>query len=248
MKKSILILLCCTMFICTVSCNKSDDINQTEITTIQITLSNQTVYSNSNVPKDLFFLNYDDILNRYRDLLSNTYNETNDQISDENDRTIDDALQSVVINSNTARMGYSLYDINEDGKTELFLLDEQYHIYAAFSQMNETPILLDVFAINNNYVSLDKNGLFYKTGYGKGENSYTKIMQISDNGKFEILLEYGCYDDGINHEYYVIENNVKSIIALQDIIVLQERYGTFLQNPSITTQNSGILFVPIIEK
>jgi len=248
MKKAFLTLLLCAMITTMTSCNKINNINQTETNNNHMTLRHQSVYSDNNIFKKAFFLSYNDILNRYRDLLLNNCNAANAQFSLENDCIIEDALQSVIINSHTNCMGYAVHDLNNDGETELLLLDEKYNIYAAFSQINETPILLDVFTLNNNFVSLDKDGIFYKTGYGKGENSYTKIMQISDNGGFEILLEYGCYDDGIDHEYYVVEQNAKRVTSLQEILVLQEHYSVFLKNPSNITQNSGILFIPIIEK
>lgn len=197
--------------------------------------------------------NYDDILKRYQDLLSDKYNEKNvqtDQLySDPNDCAIEEALQTTVINSGTSMMGYAIYDINGDGQTELFLMDEHYHIYAVFSQRNDNPILLDSFMVNNHYVSLDQNGIFYQTGYGKGEYSfYTKIMRIANSGDFEVLLEYGCSDDGTDYQYYVIENQVKRKTDLQEITILQEQYNSFLQNPFETTKSSGLRFIPVMGK
>ena len=169
--------------------------------------------------------------------------------SDPNDCAIEEALQTTVINSGTSMMGYAIYDINGDGQTELFLMDEHYHIYAVFSQRNDNPVLLDFFMVNNHYVSLDQNGIFYQTGYGKGEYSfYTKIMRIANSGDFEVLLEYGCSDDGTDYQYYVIENQVKRKTDLQEITILQEQYNSFLQNPSETTKSSGLRFIPVMGK
>ena len=144
-------------------------------------------------------------------------------------------------------MGYAISDVNHDGCAELFLMDEQDHIYAVFSQRNEKPILLGSFGVNNHDVALDQNGTFYQTGYGKGENAYTKIMQIAPSGDFEVLLEYGCSDDGTNDQYYVIENHVKKMIDLQEMTVLQEKYHSFLQNPSETTKSSGLRFISVTD-
>ena len=97
-------------------------------------------------------------------------------------------------------------------------------------------------------MSLDQNGIFYQTEYGKGENSYTKIMRIAVSGDFEVLLEYGCFDDGMDYKYYVIENNVKRMVDLQEITILQEKYNSFLQNPSEATKSSGLRFIPVMGK
>ena len=198
------------------------------------------------------FRNYDDILKRYQVLLVSKGKEKNVQTdplyADPNDCTIEGALQSTVINSDIDMMGYAISDVNHDGCAELFLMDEQDHIYAVFSQRNEKPILLGSFGVNNHDVALDQNGTFYQTGYGKGENAYTKIMQIAPSGDFEVLLEYGCSDDGTDDQYYVIENHVKKMIDLQEMTVLQEKYHSFLQNPSETTKSSGLRFISVTEK
>ena len=220
--------------------------------TTQINVTEHSVSSEEDTSESRYFLNYDNILNRYRELLSNKHNEINIEsnklYSDENDCVIENALKSTVINSDGSEMGYAIYDVNDDGRNELFLIDEHYHIYAVFSQIKAPPILLDTFSINNNYVSLDQNGTFYKSGYGKGDNSYTKIMKLADNGNFKTIIEYGCIDDGESCKYYVIENNVESIVGLQDISILRERYNPFLQDTSNTTKNSGILFIQAINK
>ena len=239
MKKLLSVFLMLTT-ICAASCsNKISNAPETSEPLTNISSHSKSV-----------FQNYDDILKRYQDLLSNECNEKNvqtDQLySDQNDCTIEEALQSTVINSDTGIMGYAIYDVNHDDCAELFLMDEHYHIYAVFSQRNENPILLDRFGVNNHYVSLDQNGIFYQTGYGKGENSYTKIMRIAVSGDFEVLLEYGCSDDGMDYKYYVIENNVKRMIDLQEITILQEQYNSFLQNPSEATKFSGLQFFPIM--
>ena len=251
-KKTVLsVLLCCALLSAATSCNHnngmhSDNSQSSAETTFEI--EHNTPSSEKDISKKVTFHSYNDILMRYRTLLSNEGNDEDQQNAvedlDTNDDTIETALQSLVIDSHTNpnQMGYAIYDINGDSQTELILMDDQYHIYAVFTQMNKIPVLLDRFSLNNHYVSLDENGIFYKTGYGKGENSYTKIMQISNEGELETLLEYG-YDDTAA-EYFIIENNVKHAAELQDITVLKDRYDTFLQDPSGTTKRSGILFVP----
>ena len=182
MKKVILILLCISILLPLISCNKKEDIHS--IDTQQLT--NYGTRAEDDISKKVCFLNYEDILQRYRELLSDNRSNSNTQSPKEysvkNDSTIENALQSTVINSYTAQMGYAIYDINNDAQDELVLMDDCYHIYAVFTQTNETPVLLDTFSLNNHYVSLDNNGIFYKTGYGKGEDHYTKIMKIGDGG------------------------------------------------------------------
>ncbi len=254
-KKTVLsVLLCCAVLSTATSCNRSNDIHSDNSTDSQLSaettfeIGHTPLSSENDISKKVKFHSYDDILMRYRTLLSNEGNHEDQQNAienlDTNDYTIETALQSLVINSyaNPNQMGYAICDINGNSQEEFILMDDQYHIYAVFTQVNGTPILLDWFSLNNHYVALDQNGIFYKTGYGKGENSYTKIMQISNGGELETLIEYG-YDDAAG-EYFIIENNVKRVAKLQEITVLKDRYDTFLQDPSGTTKRSGILFIP----
>lgn len=251
-KKTVLsVLLCCAVLSTATSCNHNNGMHSDNSTDFQSSvettfeIGNNTLSSEDDISKKAKFQSYDDILMRYRTLLSNKGNLEVQQNAvknlDTNDDTIETTLQSLVYASPN-QMGYSIYDINGDAQTELILMDDQYHIYAVFSQINGSPTLLDRFSLNNHYVALDQNGILYKTGYGKGENSYTKIMQITNAGELETLLEYG-YDDTAS-EYFIVENNVKRVAELQDITVLEDRYDTFLQNPSDTTKKSGILFIP----
>lgn len=259
-KKTVLsALLCCALLSTATSCNHNNAIHSGNTTDQQLSseatfeIDKAQTANNNSISEDgssnkVIFQSYEDILTRYRTLLSNEGNLEDQQNAvkdlDTNDDTIETALQSVVINSrgNQNQMGYSMYDMNGDGQSEFILMDDQHRIYAVFTQINGTPTLLDIFSLNNHYVALDQNGILYKTGYGKGENSYTKVMQITNEGKLESLLEYG-YDD-TNSEYFIIENNVKRVAEWQDITMLQDRYDTFLQNPSDTTKKSGILFIP----
>lgn len=244
MKKVMLILICLTIFLLAVSCDKSK-------TSVEMSYNNNStdeIQSIQKTSENICFLNYDNIVQRYCELLG-CCNKADVQYPKsyltENDYLIENALQEVVVNSNGSRMGYAIYDVNNDSQDELFLMDEQYYVYAVFTQLNDMPVLLSSFGRNNHYVALDQNGVFYQTGYGKEENSYTKIMQIGVNGKFEILLEYG-YDDSVG-EYYIIENNVRHIAESRDIADLNKTYEAFLQEPSETTKASGILFILAIE-
>ena len=252
-KKTVLsALLCCALLSTATSCNRSDGIRSDNATDDQFleeaaSLNERT---EEDASEKVMFHDYDDILERYRILLSNECNDgdsrTADECLDPNDHAIETTLRSLVINSyaDPNRMGYAIHDINGDTQTELILMDDQYHIYAVFTQINEIPVLLDWFGLNNHYASLDQNGIICKTGYGKGENSYTKIMQITHRGELEILLEYG-YDDAAS-EYYIMENHGKRVAERQDITALADLYAAFLQDPSATTKKSGILFVPAI--
>jgi hypothetical protein len=252
MKKTIILILCLWMIGGMIACNKNGSENSNCISSIQMTYSERNVSQEEETFRSQVFLDYDDILDRYRSLLS--YRDTkivfDSTASDfvKNDSIIEAALQSIIVESNTDQMGYAIFDINKDMQPELFLMDECYHIYAVFSQTNGTPMLLDSFSLNNHYVSVSQDGTFYKTGYGKGENSYTQIMQISNSGKLTILLEYGCFDNDTNYEYYIIRNNIKSIVTLQDITALEELYHDFLKNPTEVTKNSGIIFISAIKK
>ncbi len=244
MKKFVLILLCVLMIGVGVSCDTTEENIPNNIDEKSTGDVDQPTNKESVV-----FGDYDDILQRYQELIelsgNNKTNITKEEDGlKENDLAIENALYTVVVNASGGSMGYSCFDVNNDGINELLLIDEYYNIYAAFSKTNGTPKLLDTFFINNHFVSLDQNGTFYKTGYGKDESSYTRIMAVANDGNFEIILEYGC--DGETGEYYAIENSVKRTVELQDILIFQERYGAFLQDPTKVNKESGMAFVPIV--
>lgn len=240
-----------------IACNDipDEDLKTTNVncnTTESNTIPNNGVLKKNNSSPENIFLNYDDVLQRYKILLLEKHNHlsnispANLLYSDIRKTEIESALQQTVVNSISDSMGYALYDMNADGQAELILMDEMFHIYSIFSQSNNLPILIDSFGIYNDSIALDSNGTIYQSGYGKGESSYTQIKKLSSNGTFEILIEYGCYDNGTDLEYYIIENNEKRIVEEQDILNLEKHYKPFLQNSSLTTENAGISFSPII--
>lgn len=268
MKKIIIALLCCAMLTST-SCNKNNDIelnNNTshgKLTDNTITdtdnANNIDYNSNQDTINDFSKLNgsmstneYETIINMYKGIVNihklynpnESYEKHSDNFSQKWYREIFNA--TLIGNVSNNSYGYAYSDLNSDDKSELILLLEDYTIIAIFSMVDGTPMLLDTFSANNHYVALDQDGILYQTGYGKGENSYTKIMQLSDSGNFETLLEFGCCDNGMDFEYYVIENSVKRIVDLQSITSFQQQYDSLLQNPSNTNKNSGILYIPVM--
>lgn len=250
MKKAILILLCCAMFSSVISCQKT---NTEEIHHQDTSQNAQASIGDVSKINNLRPTNeYKTIIDMYKEIVdihkiyppTEAYEKYNDNFLQKWYREIFSA--TLIGNVSNNSYGYAFSDLNRDDKSELILLLEDYTIIAIFSMVDGTPMLLDTFSANNHYVALDQDGILYQTGYGKGENSYTKIMQLSDNGNFETLLEFGCCDNGVDFEYYVIENSVKRIVDLQSITRFQQQYDTFLQNPSNTNKNSGILYIPVM--
>ena len=249
MKKTILILLCLAIFLVAVSCQRSitEETQQQDVPQ-NIQFNDDT----SNIDGSMSINEYETIIDMYKEIVNihKLYNpnESYERYSDKFSKKWYGEIFSATLIGNVSSnsYGYAYSDLNGDSKSELILLLEDYTIIAIFSMVDGTPILLDTFSANNHYVAVDQDGILYQTGYGKGENSYTKIMQLSDSGNFETLLEFGCCDNGVDFEYYVIENGVKRIVDLQSITRFQQQYDTLLQNPSNTNKNSGILYIPVM--
>ena len=76
-----------------ISCNKADNINLDKTDSTQITDTDQNAYSEKETSKKQVFLNYNDILDRYRALLNNSNTQNSKLYLDENDYRIETALQ-----------------------------------------------------------------------------------------------------------------------------------------------------------
>lgn len=250
MKKTLLVLLCCAMFSSVILCQKTntEEIHQQDTSqNAQASIGDASKINNLRPTNE-----YKTIIDMYKEIVdihkiytpTEAYEKYNDNFLQKWYREIFSA--TLIGNVSNNSYGYAFSDLNSDDKSELILLLEDYTIIAIFSMVDEMPMLLDTFSANNHYVALDQDGILYQTGYGKGENSYTKIMELSDGGNFEVLLEFGCCDNGVNLEYYVIENGVKRIVDLQSITMFQQQYDTFLENLSNTNKNSGILYIPVM--
>lgn len=187
---------------------------------------------------------YDSVLERYRLLLSLGGDGFPARVTE-----FDGALESTVINAgDPERLGYAIYDINGDGSPELFLLDENYCVYAIFSRVGGKSVLLDSFGKNNHYVAVGRSGTIYKTGYGKGETRYTRLLQVTDCGELKCLLTYGYVeetgaDDSTGGRYYVTEDDVTRTVEETEIRALDAKYDRFLEEPCEITKTSGLQFV-----
>ena len=166
-KKTVLsVLLCCAVLSTATSCNHKDSIhseNSTdsqlstetnfEIDAIQMVKNDYSLLLEDNISKTVKFHSYDDILKRYRILLSNEHNEeathTIGEYFDTNDYTIETALQSLVINShrNQTQMGYAIYDINGD-----LILDEVITIECGMDLVNYLKKDKDISVFMNNKI------------------------------------------------------------------------------------------------
>ena len=156
---------------------------------------------------------------------------------------------------NTREAGYGLKDINNDGKSELFLLDSDYTLRCGFTLENGKPKLLVTFW--KDYGAIDNNGIIYKDEYGKGENWSISEARLSENGTLTYFA-FGGRDEDIDDsivEYYKIRNGEYSpvdnsrlsgeyiVIDKAEIDALLEKYNPILSNCSEVTRNSGITFV-----
>lgn len=101
----------------------------------------------------------------------------------------------------------------------------------------------------NHSCAIDGDGTMFKSRYGKGETGYHLIQKLSDVGTLTTLLQYGTYDENIDDldiEYYKIADGVRVIITKEEYFELVELYSPYFSNMKEITQNSGILFLPLL--
>ncbi len=244
MKSFHVILLSLVLPFSLVGCKQLPEVPQVSIPTGVETGGMETPFSN-----EISFHSFQDVINRFQALIADETNteqlQSNLVFVNDNDRRIESALESAVINSDSRCLGYALFDVNGDSQNELVLMDEHYHVYALFSKAGDIPRLLDSFFANNHVLAIGKDGMLCKSGYGKGENTYTEIMKLSDSGELETVLVYGCSDDGEVQEFYIMENGIKRSATEQEIAVLDERYAALVREPTEATRQSGILFISL---
>ena len=197
---------------------------------------------------------YCNIINLYKDLIFYK-NEGNDvttfdlsgyaNISSE----VSSALKQIVFNNCHQLLGYAFKDINNDGTTELVLLDRDYNIFAIFTSVNKKAVLLDTFDVANNTGAIDKDGRIYKNGYSKGETDYEKVMILTESGELKEEIKYGCSDmeDGQAPRYYKYVSGEKHDITKAEYDELGAQYSSIFSNTAKVTKESGIAFNEIIE-
>ena len=203
MKKRIFTMLLCGLLILgTTACDTENPTTGTEATTENTTVTT-TVPNGDNDPEPpappaepIAFASYKDILDAYfmlnkpdsDEVFMDTYSKLDDR-----EKSILSGLRNLTVNAGLGRHGYSICDLNEDGVKELvFLQDGRGKPRLLFTEKDGLPVYIDDFHFEDNgRGAINKNGVIYKYGYGKGESTYFKIYRIV-NGE-AAGVEYASY-------------------------------------------------------
>ena len=122
------------------------------------------------------------------DLLEEKYSD----IPNESLRAIESALAS----HKSFYLSYAQKDLNGDGTSELFIIDNNFNIYGIMTIIDGNPTVIDYLA-NPNYdypAYVDANGTIYTEKSGsKGECWHKNVLTLNKDGKL-CGYSYGHYD------------------------------------------------------
>ena len=150
---------------------------------------------------------------------------------------------------NAWNIGYFIGDLNSDGADELVLLQEhRLAPVALFTMKDSLPVLLTWFWADGNHTgAIDKDGVIYRSGYGKGESCYNERMEMS-NGELEGLIfgvsDNDLYDNEV--EYYKIYKGNKTVISKAEYEGLCEKYKSIFDDMQGTTMSSKLDYSTLI--
>ena len=197
---------------------------------------------------------YCNIINLYKDLIlykNEGNNVTTFDLSGYADISseVSSALQQIVFNNRHQLMGYAFKDINNDGTTELVLLDRDYNILAIFASVDKKAVLLDTFGVGNNTGAIDKDGKIYKSSYSKGETFCDKIMTLTESGELVEDVKYGCsdLDEEQAAKYYKYVAGERVYISKAELHELSSQHSSVFSDTAKVTNGSGIAFNEIME-
>ena len=188
---------------------------------------------------------YEDIINRYKELLlakaGNEVITAPDASADEIATVLYEIARDC---EDPSVMGYATKDINGDGFVELLLMNKSNKLYALFTIQNSLPTML--LRMDHMSACITPDGTVFASSYAEGGNEICTHIKKIANGKLE-GLEYGCDADGENVSYYKIENGVRSEITRSEMLQLDD----MAQNistiyPSHRTKTTGFRFVPAL--
>ncbi len=142
------------------------------------------------------------------------------------------------------RFGYSVGDVNGDGRDELlYMIEEEYMLIAIFTEFDGKPVLLDNFW-NRYRGRIDTDGLIHTYGSNGAMYPSLIIYKISDRAPaLEHVIELGC-DWGSSEDRYIkLENGVKEQITFDELIELSKNPPFKNESDVRTENNPGVNFV-----
>lgn len=203
--------------------------------------------------KPTFSNAYEDILKQFQELLLIKKNYKNYDTIFVKQYNREDEMLNILIQATydvvPTKAGYCIKDINGDGTDELILLDEKYYIYVIFTIVDGQIKVVDTFKGDTNHIgAIGADGTIYKDGYGKGENGYSHVQKLSENGEL-VGLRFWCKDDYVftdevgKAEYFKEINGERTTLNKEEFNALYEEYRSIFSNPTEITKQSGIKFV-----
>lgn len=139
-------------------------------------------------------------------------------------------------------VGYYIGDLNSDGVDELVLMQEsRLAPVVLFTLKNSLPVLLTWFWTDGNHTgAIDKDGVIYRSGYGKGESCYKEILEISNGELVGLIFGISSDDPDEEQEYYKIYKGNKSVISKSEYEALCEKYKSIFDDMQGTTVSSEL--------
>ena len=174
-------------------------------------------------------------------------------VSDQDFVTYNRLLGACVLvqNSSTAKFGYALKDLNNDGIDELVLLESKFYVLAVFTMVDNTPVLLDTYN-DCRMAFIDKDGLIHVkqrilTGY-KTDSEYF-VYQVQNGALNSVVALKVTHDlTGVETNWYNLVSGTVVAVTKEDWDPLYAQYALDIGTVSATNcykytaANSGLIF------
>lgn len=234
MKKILVLLMCLSMILCTVACNRPD------------TDKNPSDGGETPVP---MASSYEGIIEKYGELLrvkkdGGDLFEIKCTYDDERESDIFDALISSVTScEDVLSMGYAIKDVNGDGIFELVLMSKNCKLYALFTLKDSLPILLDTF--NANAVIDEYGTVIVNVREETKMYSYCKQIKGDELVGME-FIQVQSENDPEKIEYYKLEGGVRTDLTYSEYSHYTGAYCRVNEaHFEYATKIAGFRFMPI---
>jgi hypothetical protein len=145
--------------------------------------------------------------------------------------------------------GYAVYDINNDGIPELFVMSEDYFIYAIFSMHNKTPVFVGGYWSQHSCAVDGSATLYVNASSGVSDKYCATYLLISAAEDLKLIEMFGSEsrDDKTGEflpepRFFRIAGGVREIIGEEEAKVLWESFpSVYVDNPS---KNAGLAYIP----
>ena len=119
---------------------------------------------------------------------------------------------------NAEEFGYIIYDMNNDGISELFFVGGNHTILAVFTLVNEEPVLLKAFWSRHQGVISEEGFLICFSSSGAYDNKFY-VYSLNSNGVLEVQYGTRSESDYFNRSiirYYIIEGGEENSVSFDE--------------------------------